>query len=709
MTRLLLALVAACAAVLGAVPAASATGTTALTAPDPNQPAVVVLGAPGLSLRDLSPQETPTLWSLATKGATADLVVRGGYLQTCGVDGWLSLGAGGRVAFPRPGSPDLTDPEAAPVCPEVGLTGTGAVEGWGDAVDLVRERKTDATLGVLADSLRAAGTCVEASGGAGASIAAADGRGEVGDGSGGCAVRLVDVGQVDGERDAARQAQVRDVDTAVQEAVSGLPEETLVVVAGLGDSGTGPALRALVYSGGGDPRSAAGVEPGALSSPTTRRTGVVQLPDLTADLLERVGAEPVAPLAGRPLSLVRDDRGGAAERLADQADVAGQLEVADASIPPFFRGLAAVVVVASVLGALAWALLRRRPARRPLVHVLRTAALVLASVPAATYAATLAPWWSGDHPVLALAGWTALGAGLLTALALAVTAGSTRRGLTAVGVVGGVTALLLTADLLLRDGASILLGVLGLHPWDGGRFYGFGNVPFALFVTGALLAVTALLDPLLRAGRRRAATALAAVLGLVLLVLVAAPFVGADGGGTLAVVPAVGYLVLAVSGARVTLLRLLLIGVVTVGGFLAVAGLDYLRPEDERSHLGRFFGRVLTGDAWEVVERKLVMNLEMLLGPERAALLVPVGLVLVVWALARPGSRLARPLAGPLEEHPALRPGLVALVVALTAGFLLNDSGTGIPAVASIILVPSLVVLALPAGPDAGRAATRSP
>ena len=40
-------------------------------------------------------------------------------------------------------------------------------------IDLVRERKTDATLGVLADSLRSAGTCVEASGGAGASIAAA--------------------------------------------------------------------------------------------------------------------------------------------------------------------------------------------------------------------------------------------------------------------------------------------------------------------------------------------------------------------------------------------------------------------------------------------------------------------------------------------------------------------------------------------------------
>ena len=67
----------------------------------------------------------------------------------------------------------------------------------------------------------------------------------------------------------------------------------------------------------------------------------------------------------------------------------------------------------------------------------------------------------------------------------------------------------------------------------------------------------------------------------------------------------------------------------------------------------------------------------------------------MIWALARPGSRLARPLAGPLEDYPALRPGLIALVVALTAGFLLNDSGTAIPGVAAIILAPALAALAL--------------
>lgn len=675
----------------------AALGMLGLSAPGAQAadgPEIVLLGAPGLTMADLSEETTPTLWGMAREGATGNLVVRGAYLQTCGVDGWLSLGAGDRVAVPRPGSPDLDDPEAAPVCPDVTVD-AGRVTGWDAIEDLAAERKADATLGVLADSLRAHGTCVEAVG-AGARLAAADARGEVGDGSGGCALRLVDVGAVEGDPGSAGRAdQIRAVDAAVAEAVAGLPADTLVVVAGLGDGGEGPQLRAVLYSGGPDDGRGPWAEPGSLESTTTRRAGVVQLSDLTADLLDRLGADPVAPVAGRPLTLVRDDptsraQDPGAERIGAQRDVARQLAVANETIPPFFRGLAAVVVLSLILGLGLWRVVRRR-ASLPL----RWLALALAAVPAGTFAATVTPWWRAGSPTLALAGVVAAVAALLATAALAVTAGAARRTLTAVGVVGGVTAGLLALDLLVRDGEAIFLGVLGLHPWDGGRFYGFGNVPFALFATGALLATTAGLDPLVRAGRRRAAIVVAAACAVVALGTDAAPFAGADGGGTLALIPALGFLVLAVSGAKVTLPRLVLIGVATVVGFLAIAGLDYLRPEESRSHLGRFFDRILTGDAWAVIERKLMTNVEMLLGPERAALLVPVGLVVVIWALARPGSRLGRPIAGPLDRWPALRPGLIALVVALTAGFLLNDSGTAIPGVAAIILVPAVAALAL--------------
>ncbi|GAA3606945.1 hypothetical protein GCM10022199_08400 [Marihabitans asiaticum] len=703
MIRALLALVAA---LLGLV--AGAGGAIAEPA---DQPEVVLVGVAGLTWEDL--EQAPTIRGLAERGATANLVVRGLHLQTCPADGWLSLGAGDRVAVPRDGSPDLTDPAAAPRCADLPSPVDGRIEGWDEIAAHNDEGKEDATLGLLARSLTAAGECVQ-SAGAGAGLAAAGGAGEVGSAQG-CRVRLVDAGVID-EGGSARRQQVAAADAAVAGATAALPEDALVVVAGLADDGSGPRLHPVVYAGGG-------VEPGALRSASTRRAGVVQLPDLTVDLLERVGAEPAATSPGRALTVV--GAGDAADRVEDQSAIAAQLAAANATIPVFFRTFGYSLLVVTVLGAVGWWLTRTAPvARAALRRVLTLVALTAASVPAGTYVATLTGWWRSGQPGVALAGVVGGFAVGLAAVAWVVArlarshvdqhgeGGShldQRRGggLAAVGVVGGVTALLLALDLLLRGGQAIFLSVLGLHPWDGGRFYGFGNVPFAVFVTGALLAVTAVLDPLLRSGSRRAATVLAAGLGGLVLLVDAAPFAGADGGGALALIPAVGFLVLAISGARVTLTRLALLAAATAVGFLTIAGLDYLRPEGSRSHLGRFFARLLDGDAWPVLERKLATNVDMLLGPERTALLVPVLLIVLIWALAVPGSTLARPIAGALEAHPALRPGLISLVVALTVGFLLNDSGTAIPAVSAIILLPALAVLALSGSePSAGSPAT---
>ena len=49
-----------------------------------------------------------------------------------------------------------------------------------------------------------------------------------------------------------------------------------------------------------------------------------------------------------------------------------------------------------------------------------------------------------------------------------------------------------------------------------------------------------------------------------------------------------------------------------------------------------FFGSLLAGDAWGILVRKLETNVDLLLGPERTALLVPVVLIAVIWVLARP-------------------------------------------------------------------------
>jgi len=137
--------------------------------------------------------------------------------------------------------------------------------------------------------------------------------------------------------------------------------------------------------------------------------------------------------------------------------------------------------------------------------------------------------------------------------------------------------------------------------------------------------------------------------------------------------------------------------VVAVG---TVAVLDWLRPADERSHLGRFVEQVLTGEAWTVISRKAQANLDILLGSPLAWML-PVALVAAVW-LVRPGGLLRQQRAagdpGPgglaTGELAVLRSALLAGALSLTIGAAVNDSGVALPATAAALLVPLLVWLA---------------
>ncbi|HLR44887.1 MAG TPA: hypothetical protein VK065_06840 [Brevibacterium sp.] len=79
----------------------SAAAEQATSAPRPagaeDATGVVVIGAPGLTLSDLTPEGTPHLWSLVEDGASANLAVRTLTPATCAAAGWLSFGAGDRM------------------------------------------------------------------------------------------------------------------------------------------------------------------------------------------------------------------------------------------------------------------------------------------------------------------------------------------------------------------------------------------------------------------------------------------------------------------------------------------------------------------------------------------------------------------------------------------------------------------------------------
>jgi hypothetical protein len=318
-------------------------------------------------------------------------------------------------------------------------------------------------------------------------------------------------------------------------------------------------------------------------------------------------------------------------------------------------------------------------------------------VPAATFLANLWPWWRSGMPALGLAAAT-----LVAALALAAVAllGPWRRELSGtVGAAGVLTALVLTADVATGSHLS-LTALIGGQPLVGGRYYGFSNPGFALFATGALFAAVAVADPLLRAGRPRAAGVAVAVLGLAATVVDAFPGLGSDFGGPPALVPAFAYFALRVAGIRITWRRALAVVVGTVALLALVAVGDWLRSPASRTHLGRFVQTVLDGGGWDVVSRKAAQNLDIVTSAP-VQLVLPFLAVAVGVALARPARWHLDPLAVGYARSPALRPAMGALAVLLVAGFAVNDSGAAIPPVAAMLALPLLLAVSLRA--DDGR------
>jgi hypothetical protein len=163
--------------------------------------------------------------------------------------------------------------------------------------------------------------------------------------------------------------------------------------------------------------------------------------------------------------------------------------------------------------------------------------------------------------------------------------------------------------------------------------------------------------------------------------------------------------VLSILGVTMTWKRGFIIAGVTVALFLLVGFLDWLRPVESRSHLGRFFQTMLDGGALDVITRKLDQNLSILFGNFRLALLVPIALAFVIYVLARPTSWGSRALQRSFDRAPTLRPGLIALLVTLTIGFAINDSGVAVPANGALIAVPLIIAVSVTALLDEARQA----
>jgi hypothetical protein len=142
---------------------------------------------------------------------------------------------------------------------------------------------------------------------------------------------------------------------------------------------------------------------------------------------------------------------------------------------------------------------------------------------------------------------------------------------------------------------------------------------------------------------------------------------GSDFGGVIVLTPAVLWLMLALSGVRITWPKLLAIGGSAVLAVAVISVLDWLRGPDRRTHLGNFVQRILDGDALDVISRKAVASVQTIVAPVGiGSLVVGVALWIVIFRYVLP--RIA-------TVFTTLRSTLIAALIVAVLGTLLNDGG----------------------------------
>jgi hypothetical protein len=666
-------------------------GDPASARPRPERHAVLI-GVPGLQWSDVSPSVTPRLWRLAQGGAAGLMSVRAVGRRTCPADGWVTISAGVRSA-------------AGPYCHQpvtVTPRGQGAVVG--DVATLRHLNAGFGPVGLLGDAVHRAGSCTAAVG-VGGALAVADSAGRVDayapygtppGGFGHCSVTVVDAGSVTALTAARRADEARRVDAVVGDVVAGLPSGSSVVVAGVSDHDQTPHLRLVLAAGPGTAGH-------YLGSDSTRRTDMVILPDLTATLLSSAGIPPPAKMVGTPLlpDAVRPGLAASVSGLASQ-DVAAQTH--RRLLPRFFVGFVISQMLLYAAAALALRLRWSAGRRRWILTATRLTALAAAAVPVSTYLVNVVPWWRHASPVA----WLVAGIAVCDLLVVAVAVGGPwRRTILGPGtVIAAATALVLGLDLV--SGSHLQVdSMMGYSPLVGGRYYGMGNIAFAVLATSTLLAAAGVahwLEP--RLGRRAAVTAVLAMT-LTAALLDSWTAWGSDFGGLIAFVPGLATTALLVAGRRVSFWRLQLLRATGMALVLGVAWVDYLRPPAQQTHMGRFFGQLVEGNSLPWLERKFTAMLHTF-GNLTLMPVVVAGFLFVLLVLHRPGRAGASGLRLAYERAPMLRAGLSGAFVTALVGGAVNDSGVAVPALALAVAVPLALaasVFALQSRDGAGRSA----
>ena len=669
----LLAVLGAPARATGAPPAAPAAARH-----------VVIVGISGLTWDIVNQSRTQELWRLAAAGSVGSLVDYAQEPLACPADGWLTLNSAARAQGPRP----------CTSLPAVTRSGAGASVPAMPQIIQGNEQFHESPDWGLLGTLASCATAV----GPGAALALASPSGAVSsylpspaDLSAPvlarCPLTVVDLGQIA----ASERGRVSAVDAQLAGSPPKLPRGTLLLVTAPGAAaGTGrgqapagpPHLMSVLVSG-------PGYAGGLLGSAATRRAGIVTLTDLTPTVAAWLGHPVPAGTVGARIT--RGERGDLDATIAGLTarDTAEQVWIATHGW--FFIGYAD----------------RRRAGVRPP----RAALLGRRGGPPSPSRPVLAAGrrGGGRGPARLVPGEpgpvAVLGAPRLVAVRDGDRLDARGRGGRARRAVAArrarpvrrdlpATLLLLAVDAM--TGSRLQLEApFGLSLLVSGRFYGIGNDALGVYcvstlvAAGWLAAIVTRTRPVLVVG----------VVGLLAVVASGWPGFGAKVGGTIALVPCLLLLAAWLSGVRVRRRWAVPFAVSGLVLFLAFALASYFIPGAGVSDMGTFAGDLLHGRGGDLLQRKVSANVGSLT-LNVFSWLIPVAAVLAGVALWQPAALRLRTLAFAFAALPLVRVLAWLSWLVLVIGWLADDSGVIVPAVALPFVVPLTIAMAASVNPD---------
>ena len=397
-----------------------------------------------------------------------------------------------------------------------------------------------------------------------------------------------------------------------------------------------------------------GISRGLLTSPSTRRPGIVGNVDLAPSVLDFLHIEIPPEAVGRPMTCVASAETDVVAHIMRVQEQQARLE---ANRPYVLNAASAAIIALFALTAVA--LILAGPLPESAMAGLREAGLLIVAFPLGVL---LVPAYLSANPAVVLA--AVIGVTVAAYLGARVLA----RAAPPYAWLTGAFTVALCLDMALGQ-RLIRSSALGYSVTGGARYYGVGNE-----LGGALLAAAPIAIAVWCARNPKSLRRLVSALILAAIVIVIGhPAAGSKGGIAGPAALGFGLTVLGLYRMRLRARSIVIALAAAAAALAIIVGLNWPSAGANPTHIGLAIKSILRGGVSEMAQifsRRMARNLVLVRHSTTTWILVSALVVAAAAAIGR-----SRALSEHLERSPLLAAGLIGAAVASAVSFVVNDAG----------------------------------